>query len=86
METNLIASFTDMRHMTRAAWALREQGAIDIRMGAPAVAASGMYFPTVPYSLQVYVERSRCRLAEDTIVKFGGNLMSEATGTFPELQ
>ncbi|MDF2960347.1 MAG: hypothetical protein K0S39_2082 [Paenibacillus sp.] len=72
--------------MDQAAAALREQGAIDIKLetsndtagGAEAMVPelTGSTQETAAgFVMQVVVETSRFRQAEDTIAKFGGNYL-----------
>ncbi|WP_248929301.1 hypothetical protein [Paenibacillus hamazuiensis] len=83
MET-LRATFNSRDGLEQAVKALREQGAVDIRIEADtdllqqnSVAAMSVLsdiFGDVasPLTMEVVVESSRYRQAEDTIVKYGG--------------
>jgi hypothetical protein len=87
METNITAAFKKLDDLNQAANALKKQGAIDIRIHAP-INEDPYHAMTMTqemdiqpiegvqehlYSLVVYVERSRFRQAEDTIIQFGGS-------------
>ncbi|MFE5322322.1 hypothetical protein ACFQ88_26960 [Paenibacillus sp. NPDC056579] len=82
---NITAFFKNREDMDRAASALREQGAIDIQLYSAgqtelgelpgASAALGMSSAEEHHDhhiLQVVVESSRFRQAEDTLARFGG--------------
>ncbi|OXM84548.1 hypothetical protein [Paenibacillus rigui] len=87
MET-ITATFRNYPEMQQAAAALREQGAIDIYVEPRAAAAYPVEEPSLSqglmepsplenesetaFTLQVLVESSRSRQAEDTIAKHGG--------------
>lgn len=88
METTISASFRSLQDMEHAVHALRKQGAIDIRVGIHPPHPSGPVSRIVrghpltngrtemaeefAYTCDVYVEPSRSRQAEDTIVRYGG--------------
>lgn len=78
MEKNLLASFSDMVQLEQAVGALRSQGALDIRVQTgskeEAQLTSGSGRPA--FYVNVYVERSRYRQAEDTILRYGGSFLS----------
>lgn len=85
MEKNLSATFKKVDDMELAAHELRKQGVLDIQFddGAPIQIdyQSDMLFDPMggvvldnPYTLQVSVELSRYRQAEDTILKYGGQI------------
>ncbi|MCZ8517628.1 hypothetical protein O9H85_35965 [Paenibacillus filicis] len=77
---NITALFRTRGDMEQAAAVLREQGAVDIAMyGAPvnaegAGAATASTRDAAACTLQVVVESSRFRQAEDTIMKYGGHV------------
>jgi hypothetical protein len=70
METNLTAAFKKKDDLDSAAKALRIQGVLDLRIhhAKPKQQAGEEYL----YSLDVFVEKSRWRQAEDTIIRHGG--------------
>jgi hypothetical protein len=70
METNLTAAFKKKSDLDLAAIALREQGVLDLRIhqSDKHVEAAEEFL----YSLDVFVEKSRWRQAEDTIIRHGG--------------
>ncbi|MFD0682316.1 MULTISPECIES: hypothetical protein [unclassified Paenibacillus] len=83
---NITAVFNNWTEMDRAATVLREQGAIDIRLTANSDTANEAesMMPNLTSStleagagfiMQVVVESSRFRQAEDTISRFGGNYL-----------
>jgi hypothetical protein len=86
METNLTAAFKKKSDLDLAATALREQGVLDLRIHhsekhklkpTPIVSKENLIDPVEAaeeflYSLDVYVEKSRWRQAEDTIIRHGG--------------
>jgi hypothetical protein len=89
METNLTAVFKKKNDLDLATQALRKQGVLDLRMHHPKFrkqAAQGQPVnneDTIElieaeeeylYTLDVFVEKSRWRLAEDTIIRHGGRL------------
>lgn len=86
MEINLEATFTDRSTMEKTAEILRSQGVLDIKFnygGEPQagdlpgslVQSLDSYSAAEPsYALTVSVEKSRYRQAEDTIMKYGGQL------------
>jgi hypothetical protein len=72
METTLTAAFKKKADLDLAASALRKQGVLDIRIHNlidHRAAAEDM-----TYSLDVFVEKSRWRQAEDIIIRHGGKL------------
>ncbi|MCS7463086.1 hypothetical protein N0M98_23450 [Paenibacillus doosanensis] len=85
---NITAFFKNRSNLDEAAHTLREQGAIDIRIHPDSEAGSSAYLTPLTqsaltedesanghgYVLQVVVESSRSRQAEDTLAKFGGQL------------
>ncbi|MZQ82704.1 hypothetical protein GQF01_11390 [Paenibacillus sp. 5J-6] len=86
MEINLEATFTDRTTMEKTAEVLRSQGVLDIKFnygGEPhtddfaggLIQSVDSFSAAEPsYALIVCVEKSRYRQAEDTIMKFGGQL------------
>lgn len=92
MEVQLIASFPDSERMFGALSEIRKQNPLDIRIlggGFPGQAVSAS--PTASaetggelprYAISVWVERSRYRRTEDTILRFQGAL---GYGTAPSL-
>jgi hypothetical protein len=70
METNLTAAFKKKTDLDLAALALRQQGVIDLRIHD--VLGSMEAAEDFTYSLDVIVEKSRWRQAEDTIIRHGG--------------
>ncbi|MDD9270820.1 hypothetical protein ACFPES_27555 [Paenibacillus sp. GCM10023248] len=86
MEVQLEATFTDRLTMEKTAEILRSQGVLDIKfnyggdaqavdLGGSLVQSVESYAAAEPaYALTVSVEKSRYRQAEDTIVKYGGQL------------
>jgi hypothetical protein len=86
METNLIAAFKKKSDLDLAATALRRQGVLDLRIHyseknkfkpAHIVSNENLIDPVEAaeeylYSLDVFVEKSRWRQAEDTIIRHGG--------------
>jgi hypothetical protein len=86
METNLTAAFKKKSDLDLAANALRKQGVLDLRIHhsdnnkpkpAPIVSNENL-IDTIEvaeeylYSLDVFVEKSRWRQAEDTIIRHNG--------------
>jgi hypothetical protein len=89
METNLTAAFKKKTDLDLAANALRKQGVLDLRIHQPkkrirSIPAQILMNDKVIdqieiaeeyiYSLDVFVEKSRWRQAEDTIIRHGGQL------------
>jgi hypothetical protein len=85
METNLTAAFKKKTDLDLAADALRKQGVLDLRihpkkriLSIPAQITSDDKLIEMAeeyiYSLDVFVEKSRWRQAEDTIIRHGGQL------------
>jgi hypothetical protein len=89
METNLTAAFKKKTDLDLAANALRKQGVLDLRIHQPkkrirSIPAQIFMNDKVIdqieiaeeyiYSLDVFVEKSRWRQAEDTIIRHGGQL------------
>lgn len=85
MEKNLSATFKRVDDLEHAADELRRQGVLNIRFDDRAafkvdyqsdtfIQSAGDYLSNNPYALQVSVEMSRYRQAEDTITKYGGEL------------
>jgi hypothetical protein len=84
METNLTAAFKKKSDLDLAATALRQQGVLDLRIHhaeklkpTPIVSKESLIDPVEAaeeflYSLDVFVEKSRWRQAEDTIIRHGG--------------
>lgn len=72
METNLTAAFKKKTDLDLAATALRQQGVIDLRIHD--VLENIEAADDFTYSLDVFVEKSRWRQAEDTIIRHGGQL------------
>jgi hypothetical protein len=89
METNLTAAFRKKTDLELAADALRKQGVLDLRIHHPEkrilpipaqILSNGKLIDPLEmadeyiYSLDVFVEKSRWRQAEDTIIRHGGQL------------
>ncbi|MEC0226773.1 hypothetical protein [Paenibacillus alba] len=85
MEINLEAKFFDRFNMEKTAEILRSQGVLDIRFTTENESntpySTDSYVQSMDhdaaepiYSLRVSVEKSRYRQAEDTIIKYGGQL------------
>jgi hypothetical protein len=72
METNLTAAFKKKSDLELAAKALRQQGVLDLRIHN--VIENMEAAEDFTYSLDVFVEKSRWRQAEDTIIRHGGLL------------
>jgi hypothetical protein len=87
METNLTAAFKKKTDLDLAANALRKQGVLDLRIHHPEkrilpisaqIASNEKLLDNIEiaeeyiYSLDVFVEKSRWRQAEDTIIRHGG--------------
>ena len=72
METNLTAAFKKISDLDLAASALRQQGVLDLRIHD--VLANIEAAEDFTYSMDVFVEKSRWRQAEDTIIRHGGQL------------
>jgi hypothetical protein len=72
METTLTAAFKKKTDLDLAATALRQQGVLDIRIHN--VIENMEAAEDFTYSLDVFVEKSRWRQAEDTIIRHGGQL------------
>jgi hypothetical protein len=72
METNLTAAFKKKTDMDLAAMALRQQGVLDLRIHK--VIENMEAAEDLTYSMDVFVEKSRWRQAEDTIIRHGGQL------------
>ncbi|MEX2461639.1 MAG: hypothetical protein WD469_10165 [Paenibacillaceae bacterium] len=72
METNLTAAFKNKTDLDLAATALRQQGVLDLRIHN--VLENREAAEDFTYSLDVFVEKSRWRQAEDTIIRHGGQL------------
>jgi hypothetical protein len=72
VETNLTAAFKKKADLDLAATALRQQGVLDLRIHN--VIENREATEDFPYSLDVFVEKSRWRQAEDTIIRHGGQL------------
>jgi hypothetical protein len=87
METNLTAAFKKKDDLDSAAKALRTQGVLDLRIHHPKPKQQAAQAQPVDiedtielmeageeylYSLDVFVEKSRWRQAEDTIIRHGG--------------
>jgi hypothetical protein len=87
METNLTAAFKKKVDLDLAATALRNQGVLDLRIHPPIKRKTASIPKPVQtddtlesmeaaeeylYSLDVFVEKSRWRQAEDTIIRHGG--------------
>jgi hypothetical protein len=72
METTLTAAFKKKADLDLAAIDLRKQGVLDLRIYnlVDHIDTS----EEISYSLDVFVEKSRCRQAEDTIMRHGGKL------------
>jgi hypothetical protein len=72
METTLTAAFKKKADLDLAATALRNQGVLDLRIHnvLENMDSSG----AATYSLDVFVEKSRWRQAEDTLIRHGGLL------------
>lgn len=85
MEVNLAATFQNRDNLEQAAEILKLQGVLDIKFDNGVVPSSDQQtdsfiqsvdsFAAEPsFSLMVSVEKSRYRQAEDTIIKYGGQL------------
>jgi hypothetical protein len=89
METTLTAAFKKKTDLELAANALRNQGVLDLRIHHPKKRILSIPAPIVSneslidpieiaeeyvYSFDVFVETSRWRQAEDTIIRHGGQL------------
>lgn len=85
MEVNLAATFQNRDNLEQAAEVLKLQGVLDIKFDNGVVPSSDQQddsfiqsvdsFAAEPsFSLMVSVEKSRYRQAEDTIIKYGGQL------------
>lgn len=87
MEKNLTAMFKRVDDLEQAADALRKQGVLELRFDETVPIKVDYQSDTLiqsmenalqssdqAYALQVSVEKSRYRQAEDTIAKFGGQL------------
>jgi hypothetical protein len=72
METTLTAAFKKKTDLDLAATALREQGVLDLRIHN--VIENKESTENCTYSLDVFVEKSRWRQAEDTLIRHGGQL------------
>jgi hypothetical protein len=72
METNLTAAFKKKTDFDLAISALRQQGVIDLRIHN--VIDDLEAAEDLTYSMDVFVEKSRWRQAEDTIIRHGGQL------------
>jgi hypothetical protein len=72
METTLTAAFKKKADLELAASALRKQGVLDLRIYnlIDHIEAA----EDIIYSLDVFVEKSRWRQAEDIIIQHGGKL------------
>ncbi|MEW9699592.1 hypothetical protein [Paenibacillus sp. SI8] len=87
MEKSLTATFHNVDNLEQAAEQLKRQGVLDIKFNniGPLVVdyqsdsllqSLGDPYTATSYSLEVCVQKSRYREAEDTITKFGGQLQS----------
>ncbi|KQX54908.1 MULTISPECIES: hypothetical protein [unclassified Paenibacillus] len=85
MEVNLAATFHNKDNLEQAAEVLKLQGVLDIKFDNGVVPSSDQQadsfiqsvdsFAAEPsFALMVSVEKSRYRQAEDTIIKYGGQL------------
>ncbi|MDQ0872283.1 hypothetical protein QFZ77_000942 [Paenibacillus sp. V4I3] len=84
MEINLAATFQNRDNLEQAAEVLKLQGVLDIKFDNSVVPSSDQgdsfiqsvdSFAAEPsFALMVSVEKSRYRQAEDTIIKYGGQL------------
>ncbi len=72
METNLIAAFSKKTDLEHAIAELKQQGVLDLRY--PNLREDVELAEDITYSLDVLVEKSRWRHAEDTIIRHGGQL------------
>ncbi|QGQ99843.1 hypothetical protein EHS13_35750 [Paenibacillus psychroresistens] len=72
METTLTAAFKKKTDLDLAAKALRKQGVLDLRIHN--VIENKESSGTTTYSMDVFVEKSRWRQAEDTLIRHGGQL------------
>ncbi|MGG1550932.1 hypothetical protein [Paenibacillus ferrarius] len=88
MEMNVAAAFTQEDQLMRATEALKEQGVLSLQADAYQGQAEAQLTSQWPpdsgtepapapasYVLNVYVEKSRYRQAEDTLLKYGGQLL-----------
>jgi hypothetical protein len=85
MEVNLAATFQNRDNLEQAAEVLKLQGVLDIKFDNGVVPSSDQqadsfiqsvdsYAAEPSFALMVSVEKSRYRQAEDTIIKYGGQL------------
>ncbi|MDF2647398.1 MAG: hypothetical protein K0Q73_3203 [Paenibacillus sp.] len=85
MEVNLAATFQNRDNLEQAAEVLKLQGVLDIKFDNGIVPSSDQqadsfiqsvdsYAAEPSFALMVSVEKSRYRQAEDTIIKYGGQL------------
>jgi hypothetical protein len=84
MEIHLTATFTNMSDLEQAAEDLRRQGVLDIRFDDSVLKVdyqADTFIQSLEdnvsdtdYGLQVSVEKSRYRHAEDIITRYGGTL------------
>ncbi|NEW07296.1 hypothetical protein GK047_14915 [Paenibacillus sp. SYP-B3998] len=86
MEVNLTATFHNVDNLEQAAEQLKRQGVLDIRFdnnnfivefqSDSFVQNLESSIASLSYGLEVCVQKSRYREAEDTITKFGGQLLT----------
>ncbi|NOU72927.1 hypothetical protein GC098_16105 [Paenibacillus sp. LMG 31458] len=85
MEINLSATFQNRDNLEQAAEVLKLQGVLDIKFDNSVVPNSDQqadsfiqsvdsFAAESSFALMVSVEKSRYRQAEDTIIKYGGQL------------
>ncbi|UJF33338.1 hypothetical protein [Paenibacillus hexagrammi] len=85
MEKSLTATFTNVENLEQAADELRQQGVLDLKFDNNAsfkidfqahslVQSTQDIVSDHAYTLEVTVEKSRYRQAEDTLVKHGGHV------------
>jgi hypothetical protein len=72
METTLTAAFKKKTDLDLAATALRNQGVLDLRIHN--IIENKESSENTTYSMDVFVEKSRWRQAEDTLIQHGGQL------------
>ena len=85
MEINLAATFQNRDNLEQAAEVLKLQGVLDIKFdngfapnsdqhGDSFIQSVDSFAAEPSFALMVSVEKSRYRQAEDTIIKYGGQL------------
>lgn len=74
METSLTAAFTKKTDFELAISELKQQGVLDVRIHNGKADSSSEAADDLTYSMDVFVEKSRWRQAENTIIRHGGQL------------